>query len=246
MKRFLVFLLAAAFVMAAGNAFGVQPPFTPQGTEVDVWYWDDVAGVWVPQNFGTPEANDARLYTYINTPDGEMPQGNCNKKEWLINLKITASIAQWIDWHITWNEWNWYVRKPGIYGGNCIQACIASNGDIKIDYEGFDNLQPAIPGNNPIPVWYAHDGDGNPMVNPAALWSTPAELNANDDYLLDAELGDLLHDGICWKLYNKIEVVECNSACEYSNEPTITLTLNNQKDWIEWVDGGWWETIPAP
>lgn len=227
MKRFLVFLLAAAFVMAAGSAFGTPPP----GAEVEAWYWDGTE--WLP-------SVDGRLFTEI-TP-GEILEGDCNKQSWQFDVSISASIAQWIDWHITWNEWHWYIRKPGKYGGNCIQACIASNGDIKIAFAGFANLMSPDAVNPEIPVMYAHDmvvgaPPLNPLLNPLAVWSTPAELNEFGILLPDSEN---LHNELCWKLYNQIEVVDCNTACEYTNEATITLTLENQKDWIDGATGGWW------
>lgn len=232
MKRFLVILFAAAFVMAAGSAFGTSP----DGAEVEAWEWDGTE--WVP-------AVDGRLFTEITEGQEGTLSGNCNKKYWQFDVLITASIAQWIDWHITWNEWHWYIRKPGKYGGNCIQACIASNGDIDIGFAGLDNLVSPDAVNPEIPVMYAHDmTDGaplNPLFNPDAVWSTPAELNEFGILLPDSEE---LHNGLglCWKLYNQIEVVECNTACEYSNEATIYLTLVNQKDWIDPATGDWWDT----
>ncbi len=231
MKRFLVFLLAAVFVMAAGNAFAGPP------TESSVKYMDTL-GVW-HDNPVDVEGRDARLWR-----TGEEFAGNCNKTYWSHNVLITASIAQWIDFHLTYTQFDWYIRKPGTYAGDCIDACVASNGDIFIDYAGFADLQPSNPANNPIPVWYSLETSGG-WAEVNAGWVPASAMDAEDDWLYDADLGELLHTGICWKLWNKIEVLVCNSACEYSDEATITLTLWNQKDWI--VDAtGAWGTLPPP
>lgn len=239
MKRFLILLLAAAFVMAAGSAFAQNPVDpVPQGSqESDVWFLND-QDVWVP-NPPLLEDRNGRLFR-----GGSTIECNCNKKWWTIDVEIHASIAQWIDFSLQWDRYDWFIRKPGQYAGNCIEACVASNSDIFIDYEGFADLEPSIAGNNPIPVWYALEtGGGFEQVN--AGWVTAANLNTEDDLLLDTED---LHFGICWKLWNKIEVAVCNSACEYSDFATITLTLNNQKDWIYFDEGYWWDDpgVPGP
>ena len=231
MKRFLVFLLAAVFVMAAGSAFGASP----NGEEVEAWEWNGTE--WVV-------AVDGRLFTEITEGQEGTLSGNCNKKWWTVDVEIHASIAQWIDFRLDWNRYDWFIRKPGCYAGDCIEACIASNSDVGIDYEGFADLQPAIAGNNPIPVWYSLEtGGGFQQAN--AGWVTAADLNLEDDLLEDTEE---LHYGLCWKLWNKICVIECNSACEYSDYATITLTLVNQKDWIYWDEGYWWDDpgVPSP
>jgi hypothetical protein len=230
MKRFLVFLFAAAFVMIAANAFADPPAGSQEST---VWYWDTLLVEWV-QNPMNMEDRQGRLFR------GGLEDfaGNCNKAEWLVPVEIHASIAKWIDFTLDWNRFDWFIRKPGIYCGDCIEACIAANGDVFIDYEGFDNLQPEIAGNDPISVWYGiEDATHYPMIDDN--WIAAVDLNAEDDWLYDAELGELLHDGVCWKLWNKIEVVVCNSACNYSNFATITLTLDNQKPWIVPETGEW-------
>ena len=226
MKKFLLVLIMAAFFVA-GTAVA-EPP-----AESSVKYLDSL-GVW-QDNPAEYEDRDARLWRM-----GDEFSGNCNKKYWSHDVSVTASIAQWIDFSLSYTQFDWYIRKPGTYAGNCIAAWIASNSDILIDYDGFDSLMPAIVGNNPIPVWYSFETDGGwPEVN--AGWVEATDLNDDDDTILDCTL---LHYGIVWKLWNKIKVVECNSACEYSDYATITITLNNQKDWIVW-DTGEWGQLPV-
>ena len=226
MKRFLVFLLAAAFVMAAGSAFAQPPPISE---ESNVWYWDAAIGDWVV-NPGPFEDRDARLFRA-----GDSATGSCNKAEWIVPVEIHASIATWINFKLDWTQFHWFIRKPGIYAGDCIDACISANGDVVITYDGFEDLQPEIAGNNPIPVWYAiEDGTYYPIRD--NNWVSAADLNFIESLLPDTED---LHNGICWKLWNKIEVITCNSSCNYSDYANITLTLQNQKPWIVFATGEW-------
>lgn len=229
MKGFLVLIAVALLMCAVGSALAGPPPGS---LESEVFYWDGAQ--WVPN----PAVGDrnARLFR-----SGESAEGNCNRPEWVIDVQIRASIAQWIDFDLAWTQWDWFIRKPGCYAGNSIEATIASNGNVFVDYEGFANLLPVDPDNadhNPVEVSYSFETGGGVNEAEQRGW-VPAELlNQDDDRLLDEGPDWLLHYGIGWKLWNKICVVKCNSACDYANEATITLTLEEQKPWID-REGGW-------
>jgi hypothetical protein len=47
-----------------------------------------------------------------------------------------------------------------------------------------------------------------------------------------------LHAGFNWKLWNEINVVECNSPGLYTMSGFITLTLDNQAVWVDDESGG--------
>ena len=239
MQRFLALFLASMIVMVAGSILAQDyvpiNPVTPGAAESAVWYWDGAA--WQPNSELEPEEINARLWR-----SGDEVTGNCNKKWWTIDVAVTASVAQWIDFDLSWNQFDWFIRKPGTYAGNCIEACIASNSDVVVDYQEFNNLMPAIEGNNPIAVYYGFETAQINPLNPEYPWVPAPDLNDDDDRLVDTEE---LHYGICWKLWNKIVVIECNSACEYRDDAKIVLTLVNQKEWIDWDDGWWWDT-PKP
>ena len=232
MKRFLVLLVVGLFVAAAGNAFA-QPP--AGAGEAQVFVWDDVNLIWVAEA-ALPADRNARLFR-----SGDDATGECNKPEWFIKVHIYAHIAQWIDFDLGWTQWDWFIRKPGCYAGNSIEANIASNGDVYVDDAGFANLMPVLPENadhNPVPVWYSFEVGGGGVAEAETNGWVPANrLNDDDDLLLDLDPW-LLHDGISWKLWNKICVEVCNSACDYSNHASITLTLDEQKPWIDEL-GGW-------
>jgi hypothetical protein len=231
MKKLLVLATVGLVVAFVGSALA-QPP--PGAVESAVWYYDEENGVWVEQDITNPEAYNGRLYRA-----GIEELGNCNKKYWYVDVKIYAHIAQWIDFRLNWNEWHWFIRKPGCYAGNCIEAKIASNGDIYVDFDMFGPLLPMDPANadhNPIDEIYYGFGETFSAAN--ATWVLAAALNDQDFRILDEDPWDL-HYGIAWKLWTKICVDECNSACDYMNEAKITLSLEQQKDWINWDTGEW-------
>jgi hypothetical protein len=228
MKKFIIPLMLVLIVAFASNLFAQIP-------ESEVFFMDE-NGVWV-SNFTIPlEERNARLLR-----SGDLTLGNCNKVYWDILVTIHASIAQWVDFRLDYNQWDWYIRKPGCYAGNSIEAWIASNGDILIDYEGFGPLIPDDPEHNPIDIYYSF-GEGI-LDAEANGWVHASDLNNDDDIIIDDPGTDLfpfpLHYGLAWKLWNKICVDVCNSACDYRNFAMITIVLLNQKDWIEFDTGGW-------
>jgi len=179
------------------------------------------AQVSVPVYSYTGNASDARAY--ISDPAG----GSCNKRVWEIPITVEAQIAQWVEWSLTGTKWTWFVRKPGIYVANCITAVLRSNGNLGITFSGFDHLK-YVQGNSvddTIEVEYAF----GPQLPPQA-WIPAPDLN---NLQLVIEDSSVLHRGATYKLWNRIYVERCNSASTYRDSGTITLTLLNQKPWID-------------
>jgi hypothetical protein len=200
------------------------------GTEVETWFWDGDAGMWVYQGVGDVTAL-ARCWASLPT------QGACNK-DWMIPVKVHASIAQWIEWTLSGSRWDWKVRKPGRYGADCITATVKSNQHVLIDYHDFNDLEAESVSVNPfIPIWYHVSEMGAQLPPPdSPFWTRSFDLNnsAEWDTIYDSQQ---LHDGLQFKLWNMIEVVECNSACEYQDHATISLKLLCQKWWIDRTTG---------
>ncbi|HUU46530.1 MAG TPA: hypothetical protein VM118_12435 [Acidobacteriota bacterium] len=227
MKKLLLIAVAGLLMTSVAMA---QTPVDPVGIyEVEVWTLNP-DGTWdlsIQPTIKDPTAN-ARCFA------SNKAAGNCNKYEWVIPVTVHASVAQWIDFTMTGTRWDWFVKKPGWYAANCITAKIASNGDINIDYDGFDDLLPLGEGQTPIPIWYAFGGS---MGTAAAAWVPALMLNEDDDLLDESDYWsdgrNALHEGLTWKLWNRIHVVECNTACEYEDVAAIILTLRQQKPWIE-------------
>jgi len=200
-------------------------------TEVDAWYLDGTN--WVPIGLNNLQA-PARCWA------SAFASGACNKTHWDIPVTIEADVAQWIEWQMSGTSWLWRVRKPGTYAADCITANIKSNQNVLIDYEGFDSLRYVGVGGktsvNPvIPVWYAWSFSGS-VVPGDADWVEATRLNIPAEWDTIFDSMDL-HTGLQWKLWNKIKVVECNSACKYRDEAKITLELLCQKDWIDPATG---------
>lgn len=227
MKR-IVFLAVVAVLIAVPAL--AQDPVQPVGPyEVEVFLLDD-NGMYTGAagQAGDPMAL-ARCFA------SNEATGNCNKRYWYIPVTVHASVAQWINFSFTGTRWDWFVRKPGWYAANCITAKVASNGDILIDYEGFDDLVSLMGNPTPIPIWYSfgasiQEAQDNGWV-PGPLLNDDDDLLDESEYWVDGR--NFLHEGLTWKLWNRIHVVECNTACEYEDVALITLGLNQQKIWIE-------------
>jgi hypothetical protein len=232
MKKAL-FLTAVGVLLLAATALA-QTPVPPVGVyEVEVFDCDSLTGDWLgtPGHLGQVDAL-ARCFA------SNEAKGYCNKKYWHIPVTVHASVATWIDFTMTGTRWDWFVRKPGYYAANCITAKVASNGDVMIDYDGFDDLlNLANPTTvTPIPIWYSFGGSITEAQ--AHGWIPATALNSHDDLLVENSYWvgprNLLHEGLTWKLFNRIHVVKCNTSCEYEDVASITLIAQSQKPWIEW------------
>ncbi|ACM23628.1 hypothetical protein [Thermotoga neapolitana] len=173
--------------------------------------------------YGDSDPNNARALI------SEGMSGNCNRHQWEIPMTLEVQVAQWVKWHLTGTKWTWFVRKPGTYVANCITAELHSNSDLEITFSGFDHLKYATGTsvNDTIEVEYAF---GPQLPIPEEVWTPAPDLNNVTLLVPDSQI---LHDGATYKLWNRIHVVRCNSASTYRDTGTITLTLKNQKPWID-------------
>jgi len=222
-----------AWAMAPDTAVAQTP-------EVTVYFDDpDVLPVWDTEWLvGNPNAL-ARLFRL-----GEPIDSACNKRYWDIDVNIYASVAQWIDWSLDHQGWYWFIKKPGCYAGDCIAFTIASNGDVHFDFIGFDNLQATVPNMHKeyIDAYYGYgdvieDVEFNGWASAtdlAILGLDLDETTLNGDGITTPNL----HFGMSYKLWTKVCVEECNTACEYYNGGTIRITLDQQKVWLD-DDGNW-------
>ncbi|NLK07327.1 MAG: hypothetical protein GX316_01340 [Firmicutes bacterium] len=160
---------------------------------------------------------------------------DCNITPRHQTVETRAFVAQWAKWSMNYKGWEWYVKKPGEYYGNCITGTLQSNGPVTLEFKFSDLEGGNSETNNKIATAYSYTTcSGDPEV-----WYE-GEFGATipDDFAL--------HAGFEWSLWNKIKVVECNSPGLYSAEGTITLTLDNQANWID-AEGdfdmaGWFTT----
>lgn len=147
-----------------------------------------------------------------------------------VEVVIIANVAQWARWSCDYHGWEWYVRKPGDYFADCITGTLQSNGRVTISFSGFGDLEAQF--NSAVDRWietfYAAILDDECREPEEEEWVSATELDP-----VPFPDTQELHDGITWKLWNRIVVENCNSPGLYSNTPTLVLTLDNQADWLE-------------
>lgn len=236
MKRiaWLVSLLVCVFLIVAGVA--VANAY--EGHEVAHWEWvrtdQFITTGWV--GFDADDTTSlARAFV-----TGEA-SGVCNKPFWEIDVDIHASVAQWIDWRIDGTDWHWYVLKPGKYAADCIAYNIKSNQNVTIGFLNFNHLYYEEAGKTAddddwIEVYYAEGDYAVPPPLGSPDWIAAPDLNGFTHTFVNS---DKLHElGEGSKLWLYIDVSSSNSACEYSDYATITLTLDCQKTWVD-ETGGW-------
>jgi hypothetical protein len=188
--------------------------------EVAVWQWNPLTEEWEIN----PQVKNARAFTSMSA------QGACNKVNWEIKITTEVQVAQWVKWKIDGTKWTWFVRKPGDYYTNSVKFFLQSNSDIILSASGFGDLEYFLQdqGVNRFieTYWFATlDPAGTPLVND---WTRAEAVNGS----LTVPDSQELHNGMVAYLWNRIRVVECNSASTYRNTGTITITLKNQKHWI--------------
>jgi len=161
-------------------------------------------------------------------------EGACNKKVWEAIISARANIAQWVDWEFENTRWDWYVRKPGDYYANSFKFKLSSNGDVAVTFADFDDLgylgQDGV--KETIDTYYFAG------LQRDIEWIRADELECTHTFEDSAEL----HAGLEFKLWNRIDVTPCNSASSYANAGKVTITLQNQKDFID--DDGNWVNLP--
>ncbi len=232
MKRVTLILALMTILLLPAVAQGAYNPGVPLpagATETEAW--ELLEGNWGSMYVNGEPSTSAKARAWYSGGDAD----SCNKQNWVIGVENHASVAQWISWSISATRWDWRVRKPGKYAADCITFWMKSNNDVLVDYEGFEDLQYQGTGgvNQSIATWYAYSATGA-STPPTAGWVTAANLNGHDDLVEDSVD---LHAGLSFKLWNMIEVVDCNSSCEYEDEATVTLVLQNIKDWIDGSTG---------
>lgn len=220
---------------------------------VSVWMKD--GNVWNRVDDITGEGALVRCET-LNAVGG--PELH-NDETHQVEIKNTATIAQWMAYRFTNTEWNWSVRRPGTYAADCIGASVQSNDDLKIEFSGFGRLTSTEDGAQPIAVEYGYYGPpqhcdiqepNSPLVPPPdeAYWFTPEELNAiSGDNALTLSYSmvksnnsgplTMWNSGARFKLWNRIDVPRDQRACSYTGGGTITIKLTDIKAFIDGPSG---------
>jgi hypothetical protein len=136
MKKLLVCLVVLAFLlvpaMAMAASTGEELPVGAQEVE----HWEKEGDTWVHHTEGDATSL-ARCWasTPANNGDG------CNKQTWDLDVKVHASVAQWLKYNLTGTRWDWRILKPGTYAADCVTMTVWSNNDVAITFSDFANLE---------------------------------------------------------------------------------------------------------
>lgn len=141
------------------------------------------------------------------------------------DLKVEASVAQWVTLSLSATEIKWYVLKPGCYDTKWLYGCLTSNGDVELTFSGFEDLQSTTDPSKTIPAYYKYWQFGGPYP---LWWVRASQFNGT------REIREPIW-GTVFRIYNKIEVSHFTSACEYAdpNGATLCVTLKEQKAWVQ-------------
>jgi hypothetical protein len=223
----LALLLVPAMAMAESTGEELPP------SAVEVAHWELVEGAWVGSgNDGITGSGLARCWRSTPRDNGI----GCNRQTWDVDVKVHASVAQWLKYDFTGTRWDWRILKPGTYAADCITLKVTSNNDVAITFSDFANLEYQAEGGveRKIPISYAW---GETLPEPEdTRWVSATDLNEATWRIEDSAL---LHEGWTTKLWNKITVVNCNSSCEYENTAQMHISVTNMKLWVDPTTGGW-------
>lgn len=178
---------------------------------------------------------------------GETQGSECNVSPRSMTVDVRAFVAQWAKFEMAYEGWEWYVKKPGTYYADCIEGKIKSNGGISISFSGFSNLvreDNEQETNDTIKLWLGY-APGTTTDHNAITWVPAAQMSQLNRIILPDSME--MHGGYAWKLWNKIEVVDCNSPGLYEmSTGTITFHLLNQAAWIDKLSGNFDPTYFTP
>lgn len=216
-------------------------------TPLQTWKANETTGAWSPDSVitGIPAQGNTNAYSRA-WKDGQA-DGYCNLSSWSIAFSNSVDLAQWIKWGTTGTSWRWQVRKPGWYATDCIEAWVESNATVTVTLSGIDDLK-WVAGQGydtvteAIETYYAFSNNNDPpnaidVSSPPAVnkW-VPATwfYNYGEGRELTIADSDSLHNGLYrFKMFNMIKVAPCNTAGNYSNSGTITITKTVNDTWID-------------
>jgi hypothetical protein len=209
LKKALILVAFIAFFSLTFATFQERPS----------WYWN--GNNWVSQ-YGNATARGRFWLDYNPLAD------SCNKERWEISFLDSISVAQWIRWSIEGQKTLWRIRKIGEFCGMGPVICLKSNEDVVMSFEGFEN-----PTNGETEIEKYYYFTDTTTVEPDASWQWISASDLNN-YTIRFEFPNGCHPQSI-KIWEKINVEQCDRACEYVDPEgaTIVLTLQVIKDWID-------------
>lgn len=242
-------LVAAVVLLAASVAVAQQLPresienpgeFPPPGmNETTVYQWNPTAQLWEPLALGNPiceafHAGQAQTYycngDYVNDGTAGGIEGQIEVGPW--KFYTYATVAQYLEARLTKDGLAWYILKPYTdplteadkdWAADSITLSVKSNGDLRLDFVGFDNLASQDDPDKTIEsFWFLGDSAIPPPGDPG--W-----MNGSWSHRVDEQE---LHEIVDLKIWNRLHTGKCTSACYYKDVGAIYFVLEDQKDWV--------------
>ena len=177
-----------------------------------------LARAWKSKNYGT-----------LCNP--ELLSGYCNRQDWVINLKVNATVAQWIRWSIDGNQFDWQVHKPGKYVAEPLALKVRSNEDVDVKFSNFTNLVSTEQGTTAIPIYWAVDTqNNNPPSDNNSAWKSVNQLNSSPNNKMTIPFST---SEVTKYLWHKIDVSDATRASDYQGTGRITLSVTDLKYFID-------------
>ena len=141
-------------------------------------------------------------------------------------LDISPPDCQWVRFHFSGTCWNWFIRKPGTYGGQVLTSSIQSNGKVLMEFKRFNKL-------------LCTDGSGEQMETFYAVSPLSSNINDLTWMSLDQLNNYCMHFNppplvpVPWALWQKVVVGNSAPSAEFKDDGTICIQLINNDVWID-------------
>lgn len=240
MGRKVLFLTLAIVALAAFAAFAQDNPYRqgyegdrlPNSVQNPGTFQLDENGNWVPAT-----------YAYSFNSEGADSDGMSNKEIHSFNIVNHVSVAQWIKWSISGTRKDWRVLRPGTYASDSVTAKIASNNDVVIEFwaEDPEYLEEDRGVTRTIPKWFSYSEGVLPEDADLNGWLPASETSEENPFVIRLTDSAALHEGLTYKIWEKIEVLPSHSSSDYEGTGKVTIYLTNIKHWVDGVNGGFYE-----
>ena len=167
-----------------------------------------------------------RIKGFFLADSGKAQRNLSQNQEEQSPLLSTAAEAAWLRFHVSATQWQWLIRRPGVYAAECIIGSITSSVDILINFSGFEDLCSSDPTTQNVETYYGVS-IGNQNVEEVE-WVGAADFNRHPLLIKQNPVAPTY-----WNLWNKVSVKQGNSALEYSDDAVITFLMQNTTPWID-------------
>jgi hypothetical protein len=132
----------------------------------------------------------------------------------------------WVRYHFSGTQWQWLIRKPGCYAAKSMNACIETNGKVRVAFGGFGNLRACDNSGDQLDMRY---GVSSPTCQVGGVnWMSCNQMN---NYCIN--LWGYSYATCSWAMWQKVCVERCDNSAEYEDKGYIVIDLLNVYPWVE-------------